>query len=122
MTLSNVVHLELEDADSIIFEGTDDIAWLQLLQQFPTVQTLFVSHQLAGYVALTLEDIASETVVEVLPSLDSICLHGWLASSIEKFVAARQLSGHPVTVIATEREFEKRVMPSQDPCQGIGVK
>ena len=108
VTLSNVVHLELEDAISIIFEGTDDIAWLQLLQQFPTVQTLLVSFELAGYVALTLEDIPSETVVEVLPSLDLIYLQGWSASWIEKFVAARQLSGHPVTVIDTEKEFYKR--------------
>jgi hypothetical protein len=54
---------------------------------------------LRGHVALALEDIAGEIVAEALPSLDLVCLAGQLASSIEKFVAARKLSGQPVTVV-----------------------
>ena len=80
-----------------------------LLNQFPTVRTLHVSHRLAGLVALALEDIALETVAEVLPSLYLICFEVRPASSIEKFAAARQRSGCPVTVIDTEGEFYERV-------------
>jgi hypothetical protein len=72
------------------------------------VQTLHVSRDLAGHVALALEDIAGEMVAEVLPSLDLIYLPGQLASSVEKFVAARQLSDRPVTVL-TKTEFEERL-------------
>ena len=110
-TLSKVVHLNLrvEAWDSIQLEGTDDVEWLHLLHRFPTVQTLHVCHRLAGHIALALEHIAWETVAEVLPSLDLIYLAGQPVSSIEKFVAARQLSGRPVTVIDKEEEFYQRV-------------
>ena len=104
-----MVHLRLQDEYGFQLNGTDDVEWLHLLQQFPTVRTLHVSHRLARLVALALEDIALETVAEVLSSLDLICFEGRPASSIEKFVAARQLSGCPVTVIETEKEFYERV-------------
>ena len=73
------------------------------------MQTLHVSHELAGHVTLALENITQETVTETPPSLDSIYLAGQPASSIEKFIAARQLSGRAVTVVDSEGEFDKRV-------------
>ena len=105
-TLSNVVHLKLEvkPEDGRQLEGTDDVEWLHLLHQFSTVQTLHVSHELAGHVTLALENISQETVTETPPSLDLIFLAGQPASSIENFVAARQLSGR-----AVKGEFDKRV-------------
>ena len=55
-TLSNVVHLKLfdfkEDRQS---DGTDNAEWLHLLHQFSAVKMLYVSNELAGHVALTLE-------------------------------------------------------------------
>lgn len=70
---------------------------------------LHVSQYLAGKIALALEDIAGETASEILPDLDLICLDGQPVSRVEKFLAARQLSGHPVAVIDTEAEFDERV-------------
>jgi len=55
-----------------------------------------------------LEDIAAEMIVDVLPSLDFIYLVGQPASSVEKFDAFRQLSGHPVIVVTTETEYYDR--------------
>ncbi len=114
-TLSTVVHLKLEIPlevplkESRQLEGTDDAEWPLLLHQFSSVQTLHVSQDLVGHIALVLEDTPREMVAEMLPSLDLICLSGQPASSVEKFVAARQLSGHPVTVIDTETEFDERL-------------
>ena len=108
ITLSNVVHLKLEGGSETL-EGTDDVEWLHLLHQFSTVQTLDVSKKLAEHVALTLEDIAEELDADLLPSLELIYLDGHPESSVEKFVAARQLSGRPVTVINTTREFYQRL-------------
>ena len=111
-SLPNAVHLNLDDYLMVYdpkLAGTDDIEWLHLLHQFSTVQTLHLSQVLAGHVALALEGIPSETVAEVMPSLDSIYLEGQPASSIEKFIAARQRSGRPVTVIDTNEEFDERV-------------
>ena len=106
--LSNVVHLDLEAALEEDHQIEDDVEWLHLLHQFSTVKVLRVAHELAGHVALALEDITEETVAEALPSLDLIYLEGQKASSIEKFVAVRQLNGRPVIVIDTETEFDER--------------
>jgi hypothetical protein len=83
--LTNVVHLELEASPKgRSLKDADDVEWLHLLQQFPTVQTLHVSQELAGYIALALEDVTGGMVVEVLPSLDLIYLAGQPALSIHK--------------------------------------
>ena len=98
--LSNIVLLQLKaevEKDGEL-EGTDDVEWLHLLRQFSTMQTLRVSRELAGYVSLVLEELTGGMVTDLLPFLDSIYLGGQPASSIKKFVAARQLSGRPVTV------------------------
>ena len=73
------------------------------------MQTLHVSHRLAGHIDPALEAIAWETDDKALPSFDLIYLVGRSESSIEKFIAARQLSGRPVTVINTEGVFTERV-------------
>jgi hypothetical protein len=104
-TLSNVVHLELEVklGEGRQLKDTDDVEWLLLLHQFSAVQTLHISQELAGHIALALEGSTRGVFTEVLPSLDLICLAGQPASSVEKFVAARHLSDRPVTVVDTKR-------------------
>ncbi|KAH9167164.1 hypothetical protein EDB89DRAFT_137036 [Lactarius sanguifluus] len=101
--LSHVVRLELKksgvDEDRQL-ESVDNAEWLHLLRQFSAVQTLHVSPELAGHVALALKDITEETVAEVLPALKTICLVGQLTSSVDKFVAVRRLCGRPVTCTA----------------------
>jgi hypothetical protein len=112
-TLSNIDHLQLE-VQPVGSEATstENVEWLHLLCQFSTLQSLYVSQDLAGQVALALQNIDGEVVAEVLPSLDCIYLEGQPASSVEKFVAARQFSGHPVTVVDTMTELRKRLKSS----------
>jgi hypothetical protein len=109
--LSNVVHLKLKvDPEGLRLIGTNDVEWRHLLHQFSSAKTLHVSQELAGHVSQALEDIATaEMVDEVLMSLDLIRIIGQPASSLEKFTAARQLSGHPVTIIETEMGFDERL-------------
>jgi hypothetical protein len=109
-TLSTIAHLVLEisvDSDNRL-RGMDNVEWLPLLHQFPAVQTLHVYRKIAEHVALALEDVTGELVAEVLPSLNLIYLEGHPASSVKKFVAARQLAGRPVTVLETESDFDER--------------
>jgi hypothetical protein len=106
-TLSNVVHLEL-------YKGPhhgcmDTVEWQRLLRQFSAVQTLKVGWGIAECMARTLEDLTEERVVGLFPFLELICLQSESALSIEKFVALRELSGHPVTVVDSEEEFDKRL-------------
>jgi hypothetical protein len=110
--LSNVVLLQLraEVEEGRELEGTDGVEWLHLLHQFSTVRTLRVSGELAGHVALALEELTTaEMVAELLPFLDSICLAGQRASSIKNFVAFRQLCGRPITVSNPEIDHEALV-------------
>lgn len=107
----NIVHLNLSWVGSISGRGPevmDDVQWLPFLQAISTVQMLHVYSTFAGHVALALQGIMGEMVPEVLPSLHSICLVGQPASSIEKFVTARELCGRPVTVVE-DKEFNERL-------------
>ena len=110
-TLSIVNHLKLyAKSEDLPLDGMDDVEWPHLLRQFSAVKTLHVSQELAGHVALALENVTGGIFAEALPSLDLIYLEGQSASCIEKFVAIRQLSGRPVTVIDTEAEFDERLL------------
>ena len=107
--LCTVVHLEL---DAEIEEDGHPDEWLHLLRHFPLMQALHVSLKLAAPVSLaleSLENITTEMVAEVLPSLGLICLEGKPASSLEKIVAIRRFSDHPITVVETREEFNERV-------------
>ena len=112
-TLFTVVQLELGARldDDYQLEHTDDVDWMHLFRQFPAVQTLHVSGRLAEFIALALDGIRGETVAEVLPSLDLICLEGQQASFVESLdiFADRRLSDRPVTVVYTRKEFDKRL-------------
>ena len=104
---SNVVHLKIKFWDRA--EDIGYIEWQPLLHQFSIIQTLYVSRDLARYVALELEDIARGMFAGSLQSLDLICLESQPASSIQNYVASRQLSGRPVTIVGTEAEFDERL-------------
>jgi len=106
-TLSNVVHLELYKGPH--HGSMSGFEWQHLLRQFSAVRTLKVGWGLAERMAFTLEDLTDERVVGLFQFLELIFLQGQPASSIEKFVALRQLSGHPVIVVDSKEEFDKRL-------------
>lgn len=108
-TLFNVVHLKLKAEPEGTKDADDDVDWPLLLHQFSTVRTLHVSQELAGHISHVLESVPEAMVAEVLPSLDLICLAGQPTSSVEKFTSARRLSGHPITVVNIEKEFDERL-------------
>ncbi|KAH9055708.1 hypothetical protein EDB87DRAFT_1687908 [Lactarius vividus] len=103
--LSRVVHFKL----SRFRIGTKRRQWLHLLRVFSAARTLHVAQEFARHFARVLESITGEMVAEVLPVLDLIYLEGQPASALEGFLAARQLSGHPPTIVDTEAKFYERV-------------
>ena len=100
--------------DLLIFENLyprphwqDDIEstlWLELLHSFVAVKNLCLSEELAHCIAPALQELVGGRTTEVLPSLEKIVLDsshlpsGPLHEGIEKFVAARRLTSHPVAV------------------------
>jgi hypothetical protein len=77
--------------------------WLEVLQPFTAVKTLYVSEKLMPRIASALQELVGERATEVLPALQTLFLRdlslsGPVQDAIDEFVAARQLAGHPVAV------------------------
>jgi hypothetical protein len=99
--------------------------WLPFFRLFPAVEALNLCQGVAAYIASALEDTAdienSEMATDVFPALYLM----WLemndgddedndaedrdkpVGSMERFLSLRQRSGHPVTVVTTEDEFNE---------------
>jgi hypothetical protein len=114
VTLSNVVHLQIkctpEKYPSVYDSLSWIVSWFDLFRQFSAMQTLLVPGQVSAFVANILgrPSITEVMMTEGLPSLELLCLEE-PCRSVDKFIAARQLSGHPVTVVNTIKEFRERL-------------
>jgi hypothetical protein len=88
------------------------IQWRELLHPFTAVKkvTLQFEHSVR-LIAPALQELSGERPTEVLPALQNLffCTDDWRPSgpvkeAIEQFIAARQISGHPVTVNYSDTE------------------
>jgi len=78
--------------------------WTELLRPFTSVTDLALSDTAAGHVARALRWLPVENVTDILPALQNLCLKvsarsGPTQEAIAQFVAIRQLSDRPVTVL-----------------------
>ena len=111
--LPSLEHLTIYN--SLIFpfqwqHEVDNNQWIELLRPFTTVKDLIVDKGVALSVAPALQEFVGERVTEILPGLQNIFLEGsppsgQVPEGIAKFVAARELSGHPVIVHHRERRY-----------------
>ncbi|KAH9008166.1 hypothetical protein EDB83DRAFT_2593960 [Lactarius deliciosus] len=85
------------------------IRWLELVRPFPSVKALSVDYGLSWYIPLALKNIAEESAAEVLPALELLHLENQSANAVQKFVAARQNMGRPVTFVNEEKVFKERL-------------
>jgi len=80
--------------------------WLELLLLFPAVKNLYLSKIFAPRIVTALQEIVG---TEVLPNLQKIILEleplGRFQKNIEQFVAARELSGHSITISVRDRSW-----------------
>jgi len=118
--LSTLEHLKILSYRSHWRDDIESTEWLELLQPFRAVKNLVLSRGVAPLVAPALQ---GESVIEVLPMLENLHLEGPKRlkcvkeeEAIRQFIAARQLSGHPVAVLdhelrqcQREREREREV-------------
>jgi hypothetical protein len=99
-----VEHLRI-GGSPIYFPSKDieSVQWLEIFQQFTAVKHLSAPRGFLESIALFLQELVGERVADVLPALEKLSLEGLESSgpvqeAIGKFVAARELSGHPVAV------------------------
>jgi hypothetical protein len=84
-------------------DNIENTLWLELLQPFTTVKNLYLSKEFAPRVLPVLQELVGERTTKVLPTLQNILLEelepsGPIQKAIEQFVAARQVTGHPIAV------------------------
>jgi hypothetical protein len=84
-------------------DDVENIQWLELLSLFPSLEDLVISEKTFRLVAPALDELAGDSVMEVLPALQNIFVQGSQSSKpnkkdIGRFISTRHLFGHPVTV------------------------
>jgi hypothetical protein len=93
-------------------DGIENSHWLQLLNPFVSVKSLYVDVGLGPFIASALEELTEERVTEVLPSLKNLVIEGefddleFVEETIRSFISMRQLSGHPVILRRWDRKQE----------------
>ena len=109
--MSTVEHLcvyEDKNLRLILQDDFEDSQWLEVLHPFTAVKYLYLSREFTSRMVPALQELAGE----VLPSLQNLLLEdlppsGPVPEPIEKFVAARQLAGHPIAVSHWDRKQEE---------------
>ena len=106
------LHIELGHSSYGVWKNdtVDHTLWLELLLPFPAVKDLYLPKECAPGVAAALQELVGGRITEVLPSLQNIFVKGIeprepFREDIGKFIAARQLSGHPVAIFVWSRGF-----------------
>jgi F-box-like len=89
-------------------DNIDYAQWLELLRSFSAVKNLYLSKELAPCVVSALQELVGGGTSEVFPTLENIFVEelqesGPVHEGIGKFVAARQVTSHPVTVSRWDR-------------------
>ena len=93
-------------------DNIENTLWLELLHPFTTVKNLYLSKEFGPRIMAALQELVGDRTTEVLPNLQSIFLEevepgGRVQEDIGKFVAARQLFGHTITVSHWERDLKR---------------
>jgi hypothetical protein len=90
-------------------DNIENTLWLDLLHRFTTVKNLYLSREFAPRIVAALQELVGGRTTEVLPTLQNIFIEelepgGRVQEDVARFVAARQLSGHSMTVSHWERD------------------
>jgi hypothetical protein len=86
-------------------DNVEDVLWMELLHPFTIVENLYLSKQVTPRIMPAIQELVGDRTIEVLPALQNIFLEGLQSSGpvqegIKQFVAARQLTSHPIAVSA----------------------
>jgi hypothetical protein len=92
-------------------DDVENTLWLELLHPFAALKNLYICKEFVPRIVPALQELVGGRTTEVLPTLENLFLEGIrpsgpLLEAIEKFVAARRLTNHPVAVSRWERGTE----------------
>ena len=86
--------------------------WVEVFHPFVAVKDLYIPQEFTPHIASVLQELVGEGATEVLPTLKTLFLEeplptGAVEEATGPFIAARQLSSHPVAVSRWERKMNK---------------
>ena len=100
--ITAIEHLYIRQCSLLWQDNIETGQWLEFLHQLIAVKDIRISGGFAPQIAPTLQELVGGRVTEVLPALQTLVLEETLPSgvqeTIDKFVAARELAGHPIAV------------------------
>jgi F-box-like len=102
--ISALEELEIREDDGLSSshwkDDVEDAQWLELLDPFTALKNLYLTDKIARRVCDALQELSGERATEVLPALGNVFVRGPSLQPVQEvmvpFVAARQLSDHPV--------------------------
>lgn len=111
---STLEHLYISDRGRTQQRWHGDIEnseWLELLRPFTAVKSLYLAEEHTPHIIPALQEVVGERVPEVLPALEYLFLEkpyqsGFVQKAIEKLIAVRRLSNHPIVISLWQRYNE----------------
>jgi hypothetical protein len=100
------IFLDIDVYANGTWDRADDIEsnqWLELLHQFPAAKGLYITPRCEPHIAPALQELVGGRVTEVFPVLETLFVSetpssGPVREEIWRFIAARQLTSHPIAL------------------------
>ena len=108
LLLSTFEDLHVSGVQSQPPDITRNMLWLELLHPFTAVKNLYLSGEITQPIVHALQELVDVRTTEVLPTLENIFWQqlrhsGPVQEDLGRFVATRQLVGHPVVVFLSDK-------------------
>ncbi len=93
-------------------DDVENSQWLDILHPFTAVKNLYLSKEVAPRIVSALQEVIGDGVTDVLPVLENLFLEephlsGTIQETIEKLVASRLYSNHPIAISHWDRDQHK---------------
>jgi hypothetical protein len=103
--LEDIYIYEIEHSQPDRQDNIENTLWLELLRPFASAKNLYLSKEFVPRIGPALQELVEGRATVVLPALQNIFLEGLQPSEgIQKFVAAREVTDHPVVVSHWDRD------------------
>ena len=114
--LSGVERLDIRKCPSREPNLEDTIQWVDLFHPFTAVESLHIPRELGTRIAPVLQELTEPRAADVLPALNSLLFEELessdsesrpLQGALQRFIAARECSGHPIDVRKWDGKWER---------------
>ena len=113
-TLEDLYIIQDTDSEPDWKDNVENALWLELFNPFSNVKNIYLSEEFAPRIVPALQELVGARTSEVLPILENIFVEGLglsgpIQEGIAKFVAARQVTDHPLAFSRWDRDRERLI-------------